>query len=127
MTTRSKMMNNRYMVSGELRSKLIKEVGACENCGYSNFMEVLELAHIIHGHEIEKLVRKNTFLLCPTCHRCFDRGLIEINREVSDCHLVKYKSSNVLFKTWTKIDKLKKKTKVKWKSGGDGRFYISSK
>ena len=123
----NKLLQERHKLVGELRSKLIKEIGSCEHCGYSEFLEVLEIAHITHGHESDKHTRKNVFLLCPTCHRCFDRGFIEVKGEVSDCHLVNYRSNFVLIKATDKIKKLQKKNingGKKWKSNGDGKFYL---
>ena len=118
----NELLHRRHVLVGELRSKLIKEVGVCENCGYSEFLEVLEIAHICHGHEEDKHVRENVFLLCPTCHRAFDRGLLEIKGEVSDCHLVKYRSPFVLVNCWKKIDKNKAKSRFVWKRTGEGKF-----
>lgn len=122
MVTRNQMLRNRYIVQGELRRDLIQEKGACENCGYSEFLEILEVAHIIHGHEIEKLRRDNVFLLCPNCHKSFDRGLLEINGEVSDCHLVQYRSPLVLVKATKKVRDLKKIKPYGWKRIADGKF-----
>jgi len=125
--TKNKMKYNRYVAVGELKYKLLKKIGKCENCGYDQFLEILELAHVIHGHEPEKVNSGNCFLLCPNCHRAFDRGLLEIHGEVSDCHLVKYKSPFVLFKAKQKAMRLKSKTDFIWKSTGDGKFFTTSK
>ena len=125
MVTYKELLHRRHVLVGELRRKLLKEVGECEYCGYAEHLEILEIAHITHGHEDEKHVRNNVFLLCPTCHRLFDRGIIEINGEVSDCHLVKYKGRYTLLKASKKVDKLRAKSKERWIRTGDGKFYLS--
>jgi len=71
----------------ELKCTLVQEVGKCENCGYSKFPQILEVAHIRHGYELEKLRLSNVKLLCRNCHFEFDRGLISIRGEWSDSKL----------------------------------------
>jgi len=123
----NRFLNKRYKAVAELKADILKTNSACENCGYCNFKEILEIAHINHGHDTILVNRSNCFLLCPTCHRAFDRGFIEINGEVSDCHLVKYRSPLVLSKAHGKINRIRKKTKLKWKKDEAGRFYTDSK
>ena len=59
-----------------LQKKLLEKIGCCEYCGYSKHKEVLELAHIVHGDDVDLMRPTNIFLLCPTCHKCFDYGFI---------------------------------------------------
>jgi hypothetical protein len=67
-----------------LRELLLTEIGCCEECGYSRFESLLEIAHIKHGPEIEKLSASNVFLLCKNCHVGFDRGLMRVKGKWSD-------------------------------------------
>ena len=71
-------------LKNEIRNDFIKEIGICENCGYQKFSQLLELAHIRHGYQLENLRRSNLYMLCPTCHGEFDRGLISIHGNWSD-------------------------------------------
>jgi predicted restriction endonuclease len=72
-----------------VKSTLLNEVGKCESCGYSRFKQLLELAHIKHGYSLENLRISNLFLLCPTCHGEFDRGLIKVKGMLSDSQFSK--------------------------------------
>jgi len=67
-----------------IKKRLLKKIGKCEKCGYNDFIEVLQVAHIKHGNEDWKINSKNLLLLCPTCHVAFDFGLIDVNGIISE-------------------------------------------
>jgi hypothetical protein len=73
-----------------LKNRLIQKIGECENCGWKEFPEVLELAHIEHGKEAEKYNTENIILLCPTCHKSFDYGFILVKGIKSLSNKTKY-------------------------------------
>jgi len=69
---------NRRVTAG-LRQKLLEKYGyACAACGVDNEKVPLELAHLVpfsHGGDTSE---ENLTLLCPNCHRSFDRQPREI-------------------------------------------------
>jgi hypothetical protein len=45
----------------------------CVYCGYG-IAEILQVAHLNHNHKDHSI--DNLIVLCPTCHRMYDGGLI---------------------------------------------------
>lgn len=74
---RNKSINRR--ITAGLRQKLLEKYGyACAACGVNNESVPLELAHLVplsHGGDTSE---ENLTLLCPDCHRSFDRQPREI-------------------------------------------------
>ena len=69
---------NRRITAG-LRQKLLEKYGyACAACGVNNEKVPLELAHLVPLSQGGDTSEKNLTLLCPNCHRSFDRQPREI-------------------------------------------------
>ena len=111
-------------VHKKLRKQLLSRIGHCQNCGYNAFPEILEMAHINHGPEAWRLVKSNIFLLCPTCHKAFDRGFIEIQGEYSDCLKAKRKGCHI--KTKIQLEKREEYNRNRrlkgWKRSSEGVY-----
>jgi hypothetical protein len=50
----------------EAKTELLKTVHACEECGWDEVIEILELHHLDRNHRHNH--RSNLRLLCPNCH-----------------------------------------------------------
>jgi hypothetical protein len=48
------------------KKKLMEEIGKCEQCGWGNHPEILDLHHL--DLDQKNNVRENVLLLCPNCH-----------------------------------------------------------
>ena len=69
---------NRRITAG-LRQKLLEKYGyACAACGVNNEKVPLELAHLVPLSQGGDTSEQNLTLLCPNCHRSFDRQPREI-------------------------------------------------
>jgi hypothetical protein len=66
-------------ISASLRQKLLEKYSyACAACGVNNEKVPLELAHLIPLSQGGVTSEENLTLLCPNCHRSFDRQPMEI-------------------------------------------------
>ncbi len=66
--------HNKYRTSVALRQKLFEKYDyACASCGVKNEDVPLELAHIVSISLGGETAEENLTLLCPNCHRSFDR------------------------------------------------------
>ncbi|MBW2167454.1 MAG: HNH endonuclease [Deltaproteobacteria bacterium] len=73
-----KNSRNRGITAG-LRQKLLEKYGyACAVCGVNNEKVPLELAHLVPLSQGGDTSEENLILLCPNCHRSFDRQPREI-------------------------------------------------
>lgn len=62
------------IVSASLRQKLLEKHNyACVSCGITNETVPLEIAHIVPVSSGGESTEENLTLLCPNCHRSFDR------------------------------------------------------
>ena len=68
-----KNSRNRRITAG-LRKKMLEKYGyACAACGVNNEKVPLELAHLVPLSQGGDTSEENLTLLCPNCHRSFDR------------------------------------------------------
>jgi hypothetical protein len=66
-------------ITASLRQKLLEKYGyACAACGVNNEKVPLELAHLVPLSQGGDTSEENLTLLCPNCHRSFDRQPREI-------------------------------------------------
>ncbi|MCK4822644.1 HNH endonuclease [bacterium] len=76
---KSKNNSRNRRISAGLRQKLLEKYGyACAACGVNNEKVPLELAHLIPLSQGGDTSEENLTLLCPNCHRSFDRQPREI-------------------------------------------------
>lgn len=63
----------------EKHIRQVKELGArCMRCGYGEFLECLDLHHIIAKKKGGKDTIDNLLLLCCNCHFAFHRGRVTL-------------------------------------------------
>ena len=64
------LKNRQGRLTNYLRKKIIEERGArCENCGFDNYKECIEVHHIIPAAKGGTNNPKNLIVLCSICHR----------------------------------------------------------
>lgn len=75
---RSRVLRQSWKV--EKHERRVKDLGArCMGCGYGEFVECLDLHHIVSKKKGGKDSPENLLLLCCNCHFAFHRGRIELS------------------------------------------------
>jgi len=69
---------NRYgdgIINGATRQRIknLLNINSCELCGYDR---ILDVAHIVPRKDGGKWTLDNVLILCPNCHRLFDKNLL---------------------------------------------------
>jgi predicted restriction endonuclease len=76
----------------------------CSFCGYNEFPEILECAHIVkQADNKEANEEQHGIMLCPNCHEIYDRGLFTTE------HFEKFKKR--------KMDNMNLETKAYFETG----------
>jgi 5-methylcytosine-specific restriction endonuclease McrA len=72
------------LVRNRARKKYGTDESSCQNCGYSNHVEVCHIKPI-HSFDLSTLIDDinspdNILVLCPNCHWEFDHGRLTVDK-----------------------------------------------